>query len=110
MTARHPRYGKEEHARRGTDIDERQVRAQVEAGNQGKIVALDVDSGDIEVADTTLAAGERLLTRCPTEGHRAARLLSGCFGRSAQRAKCSAVQTARNNGNFFSPAQITAIQ
>ena len=60
MTALNPRYGKE-HARRGTDIYERQVCRQVETGNQGRIVAIDVDSGQFEVADTSLAACERLL-------------------------------------------------
>ena len=65
MTVRQPRYGKEEHARRGTEIYEQQVRPQVEAGNQGKIVAIDVDSGAFEVADDTLTAADRLLARFP---------------------------------------------
>ena len=37
MTVRQPRYSKEEHARRGTEIYDRQVRPQVEAGNQGRV-------------------------------------------------------------------------
>jgi hypothetical protein len=45
MTVRKPRYTKEEHARRGTTIYEEQVRPVVEAGNLGKIVAIDVDGG-----------------------------------------------------------------
>jgi hypothetical protein len=37
----------------------------VEAGNQGKIVAIDVETGAFEVAEDTLTASERLLTRYP---------------------------------------------
>jgi hypothetical protein len=65
MTIRQPRYSKEEHARRGSDLYEQRVRPQVEAGNRGRIVALDVDSGAFEVADDTLTASQRLLARCP---------------------------------------------
>lgn len=65
MTARQPRYSKEEHAGRGTDLYEHQVRPQVEAGNHGKVVALDVDSGNFEVAADTLTAADRLLARYP---------------------------------------------
>jgi len=60
MTLRQPRYNKEEHARRGTEIYEQKVRPQVEAGNHGKIVAIDVDSGAFELAEDTLAAADRL--------------------------------------------------
>jgi len=65
MTVRQPRYDKEEHARRGTELYEQVVRPQVEAGNRGKIVALDVDSGAFEVAEDTLVAADRLLQRLP---------------------------------------------
>ena len=65
MRMRQPRYSKEEHARRGDEIYERQVRPQVEAGNQGKIVAIDVETGAFEVAEDTLTASQRLLTHYP---------------------------------------------
>jgi hypothetical protein len=65
MAAREPRFSKGEHARRGTAIYEQQVRPKVEAGNHGKFVAIDVETGAFEVADDTLTASERLLTRCP---------------------------------------------
>jgi hypothetical protein len=65
MAVREPRFSKQEHARRGTAIYEQQVRPQVEAGNQGKIVAIDVETGAFEVADDTLTASNRLLARCP---------------------------------------------
>jgi hypothetical protein len=62
---RKPRYDKTEHAQRGTALYEQHVRAKVEAGSHGKIVALDVDSGAFEVADDTLTASERLLAHRP---------------------------------------------
>ena len=65
MAARQPRFSKEEHARRGAAIYEQQVRPQVEAGNRGKIVAIDVETGASEVADDTLTASDHLLARCP---------------------------------------------
>jgi hypothetical protein len=65
MTRPQPRYSKEEHAQRGTALYEQYVRPQVEAGNYGKIVALDVDTGDFELADDTLTASQLLLTRHP---------------------------------------------
>jgi len=78
MTARQPRYTKADHARRGEEVYEQQVRPQVENGNQGKVVAIDVDTGAFEMAEDTLAASQRLLDRCPDAqvwciriGHRA---------------------------------------
>lgn len=65
MTALQPRYSKEEFAQRGSAIYERQVRPQVEDGNQGKIVAIDIDTGAFEVAEDVLSASDRLLARCP---------------------------------------------
>jgi hypothetical protein len=65
MTRRQPRYSKEEHARRGMELYERQVRPQVEAGNRGKVVGIDVDTGDFELAEDTLTAADRLLARRP---------------------------------------------
>ncbi len=65
MTVRHPRYSKEEFAQRGHALYESQIRSQVEDGNHGKIVAIDVDSGAFEVADESLTAAKKLLVRCP---------------------------------------------
>jgi len=65
MMTRQPRYSKEEHARRGTEIYERQIRPQVEAAYPGKVVALDIETGAFEVAEDTLTAAGRLLARNP---------------------------------------------
>jgi hypothetical protein len=65
METRQPRYSKEEHARRRSTMYEEQVRPRVEAGNRGKIVAIDVDSGEFEVAADGLTAAGRLRMRRP---------------------------------------------
>ena len=64
MTIRQPRFTKEEHARLGSEMYER-IRSQVEPANQGRIVAIDVETGEFEVADQTLEAANHLLARCP---------------------------------------------
>ena len=65
MQVRQPRYSKEEHAQRGNDLYEHHIRPHVEASNQGKIVAIDVETGVFEIAEDTLTAAQRLLTRFP---------------------------------------------
>ncbi len=65
MTVRQPRYSKEEFARRGDEIYESQVRSQVEAGNLGKIVAIDIETGVFELADDTMSATRQLYDRVP---------------------------------------------
>lgn len=65
MTTRQPRYSKEEFARRGHEIYESQVRSQVEEGNHGKIVAIDIETGAFEVANDSLTAAKQLLRNHP---------------------------------------------
>jgi hypothetical protein len=65
MVVRQPRYSKEEFARRGDEIYETQVRSQVEEGNHGKIVAIDIETGDFEVANLAMLAVDRLYERKP---------------------------------------------
>ena len=65
MTVRLPRYSKEEHARRGTEIYERDIRPQVEAGNRGKVVAIDIETGDYEVGEDLISTGDRMFARHP---------------------------------------------
>ena len=65
MAVRQPRYPKEEHARRGNEIYESQVRSRVEEGNDGKIVAIDIETGAFEVADDLLTASKQLSARVP---------------------------------------------
>jgi hypothetical protein len=65
MTIRQPRYSKEEFARRGDEIYETQLRSQVEEGNHGKIVAINIETGSFEMADTPMEAVDRLYEREP---------------------------------------------
>lgn len=78
MTKRQPRYSKEEHARLGQAIYEAQIRPGVETANVGKVVAIDIETGALEVAENGLAASQRLLDSYPDAqvwcvriGHRA---------------------------------------
>jgi hypothetical protein len=63
MAVRQPRYSKEEFAQRGDEIYESQIRSQVEEGNHGKIVAIDIETGAFEVADDVVTASDRLLSK-----------------------------------------------
>jgi hypothetical protein len=65
MTVQQLRYSKEEFARRGNEIYESQLRHQVEEGNHGKIVAIDIETGDFELAKDTITASNQLLERNP---------------------------------------------
>jgi hypothetical protein len=89
MTVRQLRYSKEEFARRGDEIYEAQVRQQVEEGNHGKIVAIDIETEAFEVAKDSLTASDILLAKHPDAqiwfvriGHRAVHRV-GSIGSSA---------------------------
>lgn len=78
MSSQQPRYSAEETARRGDEIYELEVRAQVEAGNHGKIVAIDIETGAYALDENALAAAKRLRVQHPNAeiwfvrvGHRA---------------------------------------
>jgi hypothetical protein len=65
MPVRQPRYSKEEFAQRGDALYESQILSQVEAGNHGKIVAIDLETGAFEVDASEIAACDRLEARYP---------------------------------------------
>jgi hypothetical protein len=65
MPTTRPRYDKEEFARRGDAIYERDIRSRVEDGNEGKFVAIDIETGAYEVDVDELIASDRLLVRIP---------------------------------------------
>jgi hypothetical protein len=86
MAVRQRRYSKEEIARRGQELYESGIRQQIEAGNEGRIVAITSgrlrqryrNPGDFEVDETVVGATERLFERHPDSqpwgiriGHRA---------------------------------------
>ena len=61
----YPGHTREEIARRGRDIYEREIRAEVEPEHAGQFLVVEVITGDREVADEGLLASERLLARNP---------------------------------------------
>jgi hypothetical protein len=58
-----PRYSKEEFARRGDAIFERDIRPKLDAGQAGKFVAIDIETGAYEVDADEMAASDRLQRR-----------------------------------------------
>jgi hypothetical protein len=60
-----PRYTREEFARRGDEWYERVLRPRVRPDDEGKFVAIDIETGEYEIDDDELAASDRLLARRP---------------------------------------------
>lgn len=59
------RYSAEEVARRAKDLYERRIREEVEPEHEGRFLAVDVESGDYEVAEEALRATVGLRERKP---------------------------------------------
>ena len=59
------KYSPEEVTSRGEEIYERQVRQNVQAGNKGKFVVIDIETGNYDVDADDLQATKRLLTKRP---------------------------------------------
>ena len=55
----------EEIEARGEEIYARQIRPRVEAGNNGKYVVIDIETGRYEIDDDDLQATTRLLAKPP---------------------------------------------
>ena len=62
MPTRRPR---EETARLDEEIYERDIRSRVEKTHHGKIVAIDVDSGNYAIGDMVVTAAKRLREQRP---------------------------------------------
>ncbi len=54
------RRSREETARLGDEIYERDIRTQVEADHHGEVVAIDVESGSWAIGDDVIAATDQL--------------------------------------------------
>ena len=65
MAATVPRYSKEEFARRGDAIYQKEVLPKLAAKDVGKFLAIDIDTGDYEIAADEMKAGDKLLARLP---------------------------------------------
>ena len=59
------RRPREETARLGDEIYERDIRPQVEADHHGEFVSIDVASGGWALSDDLLTAARRLREQCP---------------------------------------------
>ena len=60
-----PRYNKQEFARRGEEIFERDVRVQLKKFRASDFVAIDIETGAFEVDASEQAASDRLRARHP---------------------------------------------
>ena len=58
-----PRYSKEEFARRGEEIFERDIRPHVAGRDKYEVVAIDIESGAYEIDPNEDAAADRLTAR-----------------------------------------------
>jgi hypothetical protein len=61
----HSRYPKEEIARRGDEMYERDISPHLKKEDEGKFILIDIMSGDYEVDDDEIAASDRLRARRP---------------------------------------------
>lgn len=59
------RYSMEETAQRGDTMYERDIRPVVEEDNKGKVVAINIESGEWEMHDDLLVACDRLREKQP---------------------------------------------
>jgi hypothetical protein len=78
MPVRQRRYSKEHLAQQGQALYEAGIQQQVEAGNEGKIVAIDIETGAFMVDEDLVQATNRLFEQHPNAqpwviriGHRA---------------------------------------
>lgn len=66
MAATRPKYSKEEFARRGRLIFEKDIRPLLDATrDDGKFVLVDIETGDFEIDANEMAASTRLRARRP---------------------------------------------
>jgi len=65
MASTKRRYSKEEFARRGDAIYENDVRPQLRTADEGKFLAIDIESGTYEMDVDELEACDRLRARVP---------------------------------------------
>jgi hypothetical protein len=65
VTFLQPRYSREEFARRGDLLYERDILPALGQSHEGKFVVIDIETGAYEVDADELAASDRLLARVP---------------------------------------------
>jgi len=65
MATLQPRYSKEEFARRGDAIYEKEILPKLTAQDTGKFLAIDIETGQYEIAADEMKAGNKLRRRLP---------------------------------------------
>jgi hypothetical protein len=60
-----PRYSKEEFARRGDALYEKEIQPKLTPKDKGKFLAIDIETGEYELGRDELRTGERLRARIP---------------------------------------------
>ena len=65
MTMVQRRYNTDEFARRGDQVFDTQVRPHLTTEDEGKFAAVDIESGNYELDEDELAAGDKLRARLP---------------------------------------------
>ncbi len=65
MTTKTLRHSPEEFASKGSQIYQEQILPKLDKDYDGKIVAIDIETGEFELADTTLAAAAKMFDRTP---------------------------------------------
>ena len=65
MATTQPRYSKEEFARRGDTIYEKEILPNLTAKDVGKFLAIDIETGQYEIAAQEMKAGNKLRRRLP---------------------------------------------
>jgi hypothetical protein len=121
-----PRYTKEEFARRGDAIYEREILPKLAAKDVGKFLAIYIETGEFEIAADEMKAGDKLLARIPGAqiwmvriGHASTRSFGSrdpdfeflsltCFAGSARRVARTVARTGGRSATLSSgPAPAT---
>jgi hypothetical protein len=76
----HPHYTKEEIARRGKEWYEKSIRAKMTPENKGKVLVINVDTGDYELDQDHLAASRRAHAKDPAAPYFAMRVGYRAYG------------------------------
>ena len=77
----HPRYTAAQIVQHGQTLYNQKIGPQVESGNTGKVLVIDIETGDYELDTDDVAASHRLQAKHPGAALYAMRVGSPAFGR-----------------------------
>jgi hypothetical protein len=77
----HARFTVHETVERGKELYEREIRPNVEEGNTGKTVVIDIETGEYEIDDDPMAATHRALAKHPDAALYRTRIGFPAFGK-----------------------------